>query len=91
MRHTPPTTPNPFTWKRFDNVYMGEHLLGEDIVDLAGLGFCGETFTVFCSICGELLGNIPVELIGVELGDITATYIAPVLDWHEAKHHLRSA
>ena len=43
MHTTTPATPNPFTWRRFANVYMGEYLLGEDIVDLASLGFCGDT------------------------------------------------
>ena len=42
MRTTPPATPNPFTWRRFANVQMGDYLLGEDTVDLAELGFCGE-------------------------------------------------
>ena len=40
MSTTTPTTPNPFTWRRFANVRMGDYLLGEDTVDLAELGFC---------------------------------------------------
>jgi ParB family transcriptional regulator, chromosome partitioning protein len=32
MRTTPPATPNPFTWRRFANVQMGDYLLGEDTV-----------------------------------------------------------
>ena len=66
MRTTPPATPNPFTWRGFANVRMGDYLLGEDTVDLASLGFCGVTETVSCSLCGEVLGHIPVELVGEE-------------------------
>ena len=58
MRTTQPTTPNPFTWRRFANVRMGHYLLGEDTVDLASLGFCGDTVTVSCPVCGEVLGNM---------------------------------
>lgn len=87
----PSETPNPFTWRRFADVYMGDHLLGEDTVDLAALGFCGSTVTVSCPTCGEVLGNIPVELVGVEFGDITTTHITPVLVWHDAKYHPRPA
>ena len=87
----PPETPNPFTWRRFANVYMEDHLLGEDTVDLAELGFCGETVTVFCPTCGEVLGNIPVELLSDGLEDITTTHISPVLDWHDATRHRHPA
>ena len=83
----PPATPNPFTWRRFANVRMGDFLLGEDTVDLASLGFCGRTVTVSCSTCGEVLGQIPEELCGEEFADITTTHITPVLAWHHAKHH----
>jgi hypothetical protein len=88
---TTPATPNPFIWRRFANVRMGDYLLGEDTVDLAELGFCGHTFTVSCSTCGEVLGNVPVELLTDELEDLTTTHITPVLDWHDAKYHPRSA
>jgi hypothetical protein len=91
MRTTPPVTPNPFTWRRFANVRMGDYILGEDTVNLAELGFCGDTVTVSCSTCGEVLGHVPVELLGVEFRDITTTHITPVLDWHDAKHHPRLA
>ncbi|HEY4358149.1 MAG TPA: hypothetical protein VGN16_20550 [Acidobacteriaceae bacterium] len=84
-------TPNPFTWKRFGNVCLGDKLLGEDTVDLADLGFCGDMVTLSCPVCGEFLGNIPVELLGVEFRDLTTTHITPVLDWHDAKHHARPA
>ena len=87
----PPFTPNPFTWRGFANVRMGDYLLGEDTVDLAELGFCGHTVTVSCSTCGEVLGNVPVELLSEEFEDITTTHITPVLDWHDAKHHPRPA
>ncbi len=87
---TPPDTPNPFTWRRFADVYMGDHLLGEDTADLASLGFCGDTVTVSCPACGEVLGNVPVELLSDGLEDLTATHITPVLDWHSAKQHPRS-
>jgi hypothetical protein len=60
MQHKQPSTPNPFTWRRFANVRMGDFLLGEDTVDLASLGFCGRTVTVSCSTCGELLRKRPV-------------------------------
>ena len=86
----PPFTPNPFRWRRFADVYMGNYILGEDIVDLASLGFCGETVTVSCATCGEIFGHVPVELAGVELGDIAATHIAPLLAWHDEKYHPRS-
>jgi hypothetical protein len=86
-----PETPNPFTWRRFANVRMGDYILGEDTVDLAELGFCGDTVTVCCSVCGEVLGNVPVELLGEEFEDLTTTHITPVLDWHDAKHHPRLA
>ncbi len=87
MRDTAQTTPNPFTWRRFADVYMGEHLLGEDIVDLGSLGFCGEMETVLCHTCGEVLGNVPVELLSDGLEDLTTTHINTLLDWHDAKHH----
>ncbi|AEU38068.1 hypothetical protein [Granulicella mallensis] len=87
----PPETPNPFTWRRFANVYMGEHLLGEDTVDLAQLGFCGDTVTVSCPTWGEVLGHVPVELLSDGLEDLTTTHITPVLDWHRAKHYSRLA
>jgi len=89
MRPTP--TPNPFTWRRFANVRMGDYILGEDTVDLAELGFCGESITVSCPACGEVLGHIPVELLGDELEDLTNHHITPVLAWHDAKHHPRLA
>ena len=53
MRTTTPATPNPFTWRRFANVRMGDYLLGEDTVDLASLGFCGDTITVSCPTPAE--------------------------------------
>lgn len=84
-------TPNPFTWRRFANVFMGDHLLGEDTVDLASLGFCGDTVIFSCRVCGQVLGHIPVELLSDGLEDITTTHITPVLDWHDAKHHPRPA
>ena len=87
MRSTPPATPNPFTWRRFANVHMGDYLLGEDTVDLASLGFCGHTVTVSCSTCGEVFGYIPVELLGEEFRDLTNAHITPVIAWHDAKHH----
>jgi hypothetical protein len=87
----PPETPNPFTWRRFANVRMGEYILGEDTVELASLGFCGESVTVACPTCGEVQGHIPVELLSDEFEDITTTHITPVLAWHDAKHHPRSA
>jgi len=91
MRTTTPATPNPFTWRRFANVRMGDYLLGEDTVDLAELGFCGDTVTVSCPTCGEVLGNVPVELLSDGLEDLTTTHITPALDWHGAKHHPRPA
>ena len=91
MRTTPPATPNPFTWRRFANVRMGDYILGEDTVDLAELGFCGDTVTVSCSTCGEVLGSVPVELLSEEFEDITTTHITPVLDSHDAKYHPRRA
>ena len=87
MHTTTPATPNPFAWRRFANVYMGEYLLGEDIVDLASLGFCGETVTVSCPTCGEVLGHVPVELLSDGLEDPTTTHIGYAVDWHIAKHH----
>ena len=86
-----PETPNPFTWRRFANVRMGDYILGEDTVDLAELGFCGESVTVSCPTCGEVLGHIPVELLGDEFEDITTTHTIPVLAWHDAQHHPRPA
>ena len=83
------TTPNPFTWRRFANVYMGDYILGEDIVDLASLGFCGETVTIFCPSCGDVLGNVPVELLSDGHEDPTTTHISYAVDWHIAKHHPR--
>ena len=91
MRTTQPATPSPFTWRRFANVQMGDYLLGEDTVDLASLGFCGDTVTVSCPVCGEVLGNVPVELLSDGMEDPTTAHITPVLDWHRAKHHPRSA
>jgi len=91
IQTNPPETPNPFTWRRFANVYMGNHLLGEDTIDLSELGFCGETVTVSCSTCGEILGHIPVELLSDGLEDITTTHISPVLDWHDAIQHRHTA
>ena len=88
---TPPATPNPFTWRRFANVRMGDYLLGEDTVDLVELGFCGHTVTVSCPACGEVLGHVPVELLGEEFRDLTNTHIAPVIAWHDTKHHPRLA
>ena len=88
---TPPDTPNPFTWRGFANVRMGDYILGEDTVDLASLGFCGDTVTVSCPTCQEVLGHIPVELYGEEFRDLTTHHITPVLDWHDAKHHPRLA
>jgi hypothetical protein len=82
----PPETLNPFPWRRFANVFMGDHLLGEDTVDLASLGFSGDSVTFACSACGQVLGQIPVELLSDGLDDITTTHITPVLDWHSAKH-----
>ena len=91
MRTTTPATPNPFTWRRFADVRMGDYLLGEDTVDLASLGFCGDTITLSCPTCGEVLGDIPVELLSDGLEDLTTTHITPVFDWHDAKHHPRPA
>jgi hypothetical protein len=91
MRTTIPATPNPFTWRRFANVRMGDYLLGEDPVDLAELGICGDTVTVTCPTCGELLGNIPVELLSDGLEDPTTTHVNTALDYHDAKHHPRPA
>ena len=88
---TPPDTPNPFTWRGFANVRMGDYILGEDTVDLTELGFCGESVTVSCPTCHEVLGHIPVELYGEEFRDLTTHHITPVLDWHDAKHHPRPA
>ena len=87
----PPETPNPFPWRRFANVFMGDHLLGEDTADLSSLGFCGDTVTVSCPTCGQVLGHIPVELLSGGLEDITTTHITPVLAWHFARHHPRPA
>jgi hypothetical protein len=87
----PPETPNPFLWRRFASVFMGDHLLGEDTIDLASLGFCGDTVSFTCSTCGQVLGHIPVELLSGGLEDITTTQITPVLAWHDAKHHPRPA
>jgi hypothetical protein len=87
----PPETPNPFTWRGFANVRMGDYLLGEDTVDLTELGFCGESVTVTCPTCGEVLGAIPVELLSEEFQDLITHHITPALDWHDAKHHLRLA
>ena len=70
---------------------MGDHLLGEDTVDLAGLGFCSGTVTISCLTCGEVLGNIPVELLSDGLKDITTTHISPVLDWQDATQHRHPA
>lgn len=83
----PSVTPNPFTWRRFANVQLGDCLLGEDTITHAALGFCGETTAVVCPTCGELLGNVPVELLGEEFGDMTTFHITPVLSSHQAKHH----
>ena len=91
MHTTKPTTPNPFTWRRFANVRMGDYLLGEDTVDLADLGFSGETVTFSCPTCGEVLGNVPTELLSDGLEDLTTTHITYALDWHHAKHHTRPA
>ena len=91
MRPTTPATPNPFTWRRFADVRIGDYILGEDTVDLAELGFCGDTVTVSCPTCGEVLGAIPVELYGEEFRDLTTYHITPVLTWHDAKHHPRPA
>jgi hypothetical protein len=85
------TTPNPFRWRRFAAVSMGDNLLGEDIVDLASLGFCGDTVTVTCPTCGELLGNIPIELLSDGLEDPTTTHVNIALAYHDAKHHPRLA
>jgi|HubBroStandDraft_6_1064221.scaffolds.fasta_scaffold1328651_2 hypothetical protein len=87
----PPETPSPFPWRRFANVFIGDHLLGEDTVNLASLGFCGDTVTVSCPACGQVLGHIPVELLTDGLEDITTTHITPVLAWHDAKHPPRPA
>ena len=87
----PPEIPNPFTWRRFANVRMGDYILREDTVDLAELGFCGDTVTISCPTCHEVLGHIPVELYGEEFRDLTTHHITPVLDWHDAKHHPRPA
>jgi hypothetical protein len=87
MLTTPPATPNPFTWRRFANVRMGDYLLGEDTVDLVELGFCGDTITISCLTCGKVLGNVPVELLSDGLEDPTTTHINIALDWHDAKHH----
>jgi hypothetical protein len=87
----PPETPNPFPWRRFANVFLGNRLLGEDTVDLSALGFSGDTVTVSCPTCGQVLGHIPVELLSGGLEDITTTHITPVLAWHDAKHHPRPA
>ena len=87
----PPETLNPLTWRRFGNVRMGDYLLGEDIVDLAELGFCGDTVTVSCPTCGEVLGKVPVELLRDGMEDPTTTHIHIALDWHVAKHHSRRA
>jgi hypothetical protein len=54
---------------------MGDHLLGEDTADLASLGFCGDTVTVSCPACGEVLGNVPVELLSDGLEDLTTNLI----------------
>ena len=54
---------------------MSDYLLGEDTVDLAELGFCGDTITVSCPTCGEVLGHIPVELLSDGLEELTTTYI----------------
>jgi hypothetical protein len=70
---------------------MGDYLLGEDTVELAELGFCGATVTVSCPTCGEVLGHVPLELLGEEFADLTTTHIAPLLAWHDAKHHPRLA
>ncbi len=83
----PTQTPNPFTWRRFANVRMGDYILGEDTVGLTELGFCGESVTVAYPSCGEVLGHIPVELLSEEFKDITNHHITPVLAWHDAKHH----
>jgi hypothetical protein len=85
------TTPNPFLWRRFADVRMGDYLLGEDTVDLAELGFCGDTVTVTCPTCGELLGNIPVELLSNGLEDPTTTHVNTAIAYHDAKHHPRLA
>ena len=87
MQTTSSATPNPFTWRRFANVRMGDYLLGEDTIDLAELGFCGDTVTVSCSTCREVLGNVPVELFSDGLEDLTTTHVNIALDWHDAKHH----
>ena len=91
MRTTPPATPDPMPWRAIGNARLGDYILGEDTVDLVSLGFCGDTETVTCTVCGEVLGEIPVELVGEEFGDITTTHITPVLAWHVAKHHPRLA
>lgn len=77
----------PFTWRRFADVRMGDYLLGEDTVDPVSLGFCGDTVTVYCYTCGEVLGHVPVELLGEEFRDLTTTHVTPVLAWHDAKRH----
>ncbi len=90
---TPPDTPNPFTWRGFANVRMGDYILGEDTVEPChSLGFCGDTVTVFCPTCNEVLGAIPAELYTAKSSATSPTTTStPFLDWHDAKHHPRLA
>ena len=87
----PPFTPNPVTWLPVLGVHLGNYILGEDIVDRADLGFCGETVTLACPTCGELFGHVPVELVGEVMEDPTIYHITPLVAWHFAKYHPRLA
>jgi Fe-S oxidoreductase len=82
MKYSVPTQGNPMPWRRFGNVSLGEHLLGEDTADLEPLGFSGDAVEIDCPRCKFQLGRVPVELIGEELEDITFSHILPVLEWH---------
>lgn len=84
-----PITPNPFSWRRFANVNLGDRLLGEDTQDLAAVGFCGDNVLVSCPTCDEVLGHIPIELLGDEFRDLTHHHITPALDFHQTKYHPR--
>jgi len=82
MMDSAPQQGIPMPWRRFANVDLGEHILGEDTDCLRSLGFTGATVDIDCPACGALLGCVPVELLGDELADLSLSHIIPMLEWH---------